>query len=119
MLGRMLARRAALLADALPRSVAVVAHVDAGKSTLVNWLLPASDAAVSDRAMDSGELESERGITIRAKCASVTGHGGAPLHLVDTPGHAAFGAEVERALAMVQGVVLLVCAAEGPMPQTA
>ena len=104
------------------RNIAIIAHVDHGKTTLVDELLKQSGAfranqAVAERAMDSNDLERERGITIMAKCTSVewknTG-----INIVDTPGHADFGAEVERILSMVDGVVLLVDAAEGPMPQT-
>ena len=108
------------------RNVAIIAHVDHGKTTLVDELLKQSGAfrenqQVVERAMDSNALEQERGITIFAKCTSVEWtHGGAPLriNIVDTPGHADFGGEVERILSMVDGVVLLVDAAEGPMPQT-
>jgi GTP-binding protein len=104
-----------------------VAHVDHGKTTLVDTMLRAagvfsSHEAVVDRVMDSNDQERERGITILAKAASVTwpGPDGTPvkINLVDTPGHADFGGEVERALAMVDGVLLLVDAAEGPLPQT-
>jgi GTP-binding protein len=104
------------------RNVALVAHVDHGKTTLVDAMLRASGVfaahqAVVDRVMDSNDQERERGITILAKAASVVWHG-TRINLVDTPGHADFGGEVERALAMVDGVVLLVDAAEGPLPQT-
>src|SRR4249919_3922468 len=104
------------------RNVALVAHVDHGKTTLVDALLRATGTfqqhqAVVDRVMDSNDQERERGITILAKAASVTWRG-TKINLVDTPGHADFGGEVERALAMVDGVVLLVDAAEGPLPQT-
>ena len=104
------------------RSVALVAHVDHGKTTLVDALLRATGtfsehAAVVDRVMDSNDQERERGITILAKAASVTWNG-IKINLVDTPGHSDFGGEVERALTMVDGVVLLVDAAEGPLPQT-
>jgi GTP-binding protein len=104
------------------RNVALVAHVDHGKTTLVDAMLRATgvfraNQAVVDRVMDSNDQERERGITILAKAASVTWRG-TKINLVDTPGHADFGGEVERALAMVDGVVLLVDAAEGPLPQT-
>ena len=104
------------------RNIAIIAHVDHGKTTLVDELLKQSGAfranqAVAERAMDSNELERERGITIMAKCTSVEWKN-TRINIVDTPGHADFGAEVERILSMVDGVVLLVDAAEGPMPQT-
>jgi GTP-binding protein len=104
------------------RNVALVAHVDHGKTTLVDALLRSTGVfsahqAVVDRVMDSNDQERERGITILAKAASVTWNG-VKINLVDTPGHADFGGEVERALALVDGVVLLVDAAEGPLPQT-
>ncbi|SNS25830.1 translational GTPase TypA [Antarctobacter heliothermus] len=104
------------------RNVAIIAHVDHGKTTLVDELLKQSGAfranqAVAERAMDSNDLERERGITILAKATSVEWKG-KRINIVDTPGHADFGAEVERILSMVDGVVLLVDAAEGPMPQT-
>ncbi|HEX9258244.1 MAG TPA: GTP-binding protein, partial [Acidimicrobiales bacterium] len=104
------------------RNVALVAHVDHGKTTLVDALLRATGtfgahAHLVDRVMDSNDQERERGITILAKAASVQWKG-VKINLVDTPGHADFGGEVERALAMVDGVVLLVDAAEGPLPQT-
>ena len=104
------------------RNIAIIAHVDHGKTTLVDELLKQSGAfraneAVSERAMDSNDIERERGITILAKCTSVE-HGDTRINIVDTPGHADFGGEVERILNMVDGVVLLVDAAEGPMPQT-
>ncbi|MEM9724779.1 MAG: translational GTPase TypA [Pseudomonadota bacterium] len=104
------------------RNIAIIAHVDHGKTTLVDELLKQSGAfrdnqAVAERAMDSNALEQERGITIFAKCTSVEWEG-ARINIVDTPGHADFGGEVERILSMVDGVVLLVDAAEGPMPQT-
>ncbi len=104
------------------RNIAIIAHVDHGKTTLVDELLKQSGAfraneAVSERAMDSNDIERERGITILAKCTSVE-HGETRINIVDTPGHADFGGEVERILNMVDGVVLLVDAAEGPMPQT-
>ncbi|CRK74203.1 translational GTPase TypA [Nereida ignava] len=104
------------------RNIAIIAHVDHGKTTLVDELLKQSGAfrenqAVAERAMDSNDLERERGITILAKATSVEWNG-LRINIVDTPGHADFGAEVERILSMVDGVVLLVDAAEGPMPQT-
>ncbi len=109
------------------RNVAIIAHVDHGKTTLVDQLFRQSgtfrdNQRVEERAMDSNDLEKERGITILAKCTSVewTPPGGETTHIniVDTPGHADFGGEVERILSMVDGVILLVDAAEGPMPQT-
>jgi GTP-binding protein len=109
------------------RNVAIIAHVDHGKTTLVDQLFRQSgtfrdNQRVEERAMDSNDLEKERGITILAKCTSVewTDDKGETTHIniVDTPGHADFGAEVERILSMVDGVILLVDSAEGPMPQT-
>ncbi len=104
------------------RNIAIIAHVDHGKTTLVDELLKQSgefreNEAIVDRAMDSNELERERGITILAKVTSVVWKD-IRYNIVDTPGHADFGGEVERILSMVDGVVLLVDAAEGPMPQT-
>jgi GTP-binding protein len=104
------------------RNVAIVAHVDHGKTTLVDAMLWQSGAfragsAVTDRVMDSGDLEREKGITILAKNTAVQ-HAGLTINIVDTPGHADFGGEVERGLSMVDGVVLLVDASEGPLPQT-
>lgn len=104
------------------RNIAIVAHVDHGKTTLVDGLLKQShvfrdNQEVQDRVMDSNDLERERGITILAKNTAVEWHG-VKINIVDTPGHADFGGEVERALGMVDGVLLLVDAAEGPMPQT-
>ncbi|HLH97462.1 MAG TPA: GTP-binding protein, partial [Xanthobacteraceae bacterium] len=104
------------------RNVAIIAHVDHGKTTLVDQLLRQSGAfranqQVMERALDSNDLERERGITILAKCTSVQ-WGETRINIVDTPGHADFGGEVERILSMVDGVVVLVDAAEGPMPQT-
>ena len=104
------------------RNIAIIAHVDHGKTTLVDTMMQQSGAFranqnVAERAMDSGELERERGITILAKCTSVEWKD-TRINIVDTPGHADFGGEVERILSMVDGVVLLVDAAEGPMPQT-
>src|SRR5277367_2121497 len=108
------------------RNIAIIAHVDHGKTTLVDQLLAQSGAfrvneAHAERAMDSNDQERERGITILAKCTSVLWHGGAGetrINIVDTPGHADFGGEVERILGMVDGAVLVVDAGEGPMPQT-
>ena len=104
------------------RNIAIIAHVDHGKTTLVDELLKQSgvyreNEATTERAMDSNDIERERGITILAKCTSVEWKG-TRINIVDTPGHADFGGEVERILSMVDGVVLLVDAAEGPMPQT-
>ncbi|HUF32538.1 MAG TPA: translational GTPase TypA [Acidimicrobiales bacterium] len=112
-----------LLRPAVPlRNVALVAHVDHGKTTLVDGILRATGTfaehqALVERVMDSNDQEKERGITILAKTASVRWNG-IKINLVDTPGHADFGGEVERALTMVDGVLLLVDAAEGPLPQT-
>jgi GTP-binding protein len=104
------------------RNIAIIAHVDHGKTTLVDELLKQSGTyregqATTERAMDSNDIERERGITILAKATSVEWKG-TRINIVDTPGHADFGGEVERILSMVDGVVLLVDAAEGPMPQT-
>ncbi len=104
------------------RNVAIVAHVDHGKTTLVDAMLWQSGAFrdnqdVDDRVMDSNDLEREKGITILAKNTAVL-HGGTTINIIDTPGHADFGGEVERGLSMVDGVVLLVDASEGPLPQT-
>jgi len=104
------------------RNVAIVAHVDHGKTTLVDAMLWQSGAfragaQVPKRVLDSGDLEREKGITILAKNTAVT-HGGLTINIVDTPGHADFGGEVERGLSMVDGVLLLVDASEGPLPQT-
>jgi GTP-binding protein len=104
------------------RNIAIIAHVDHGKTTLVDQLLRQSGAfranqQVMERALDSNDLERERGITILAKCTSVLWHE-TRINIVDTPGHADFGGEVERILSMVDGVLVLVDAAEGPMPQT-
>ncbi|MDX6657204.1 MAG: GTP-binding protein, partial [Solirubrobacteraceae bacterium] len=104
------------------RNVAIVAHVDHGKTTLVDAMLWQSGAFranqdVADRVMDSMDLEREKGITILAKNTSVR-HAGVKLNIIDTPGHADFGGEVERGLTMVDGVLLLVDASEGPLPQT-
>jgi GTP-binding protein len=105
------------------RNVAIIAHVDHGKTTLVDQMLAQGGAyreneARTERAMDSNPLERERGITILAKCTSIVWGGDARLNIVDTPGHADFGGEVERILSMVDGCLLLVDAEEGPMPQT-
>ena len=104
------------------RNVAIIAHVDHGKTTLVDEMLKQGGAyrenqEVVDRVMDSGDLERERGITILAKNTAVR-YKDVKINVVDTPGHADFGGEVERILKMVNGVILLVDAAEGPMPQT-
>ena len=104
------------------RNIAIIAHVDHGKTTLVDQLLRQSgtfreNEKVAERVMDSNDLERERGITILAKCTSVDWNG-TRINIIDTPGHADFGGEVERILSMVDGVVLLVDAAEGAMPQT-
>src|SRR3981189_1963030 len=104
------------------RNVAIIAHVDHGKTTLVDCLLKQSgtfreNQQVAERAMDSNDLERERGINILAKATSVVWKG-TRLNIVDKPGHADFGGEVERILSMVDGVLVLVDAAEGPLPQT-
>src|ERR1051325_6917286 len=104
------------------RNVAIIAHVDHGKTTLVDALLRQSgifraNEQVVERVMDSLDLERERGITILAKNTSIH-YRGVKINIVDTPGHADFGGEVERTLAMVDGVMLLVDASEGPLPQT-
>src|SRR5712672_3472451 len=104
------------------RNVAIIAHVDHGKTTLVDCLLKQSgtfreNQQVAERAMDSNDLERERGITILAKATSVVWKG-TRVNIVDTPGHADFGGEVERILNMVDGALVLVDAAEGPLPQT-
>src|SRR6187551_87242 len=113
------------------RNIAIIAHVDHGKTTLVDKLLAQSgtfreNQKVAERVLDSNDLERERGITILAKCTSVQwkaqgreiGGRDVRINIVDTPGHADFGGEVERILGMVDGVLVLVDAAEGPMPQT-
>jgi GTP-binding protein len=110
------------VANALRRNVAIIAHVDHGKTTLVDGLLHQggifrSNERVAERAMDNIDLERERGITILAKNTAVH-YGDTLINIVDTPGHADFGGEVERTLAMVDGVMLLVDASEGPLPQT-
>ncbi|MHA6685786.1 translational GTPase TypA [Mesorhizobium sp. A556] len=104
------------------RNIAIIAHVDHGKTTLVDELLKQAGSfrenqRVTERAMDSGDIEKERGITILAKATSVDWHG-TRVNIVDTPGHADFGGEVERILSMVDSAIVLVDAAEGPMPQT-
>src|SRR5437899_3862038 len=104
------------------RNVAIIAHVDHGKTTLVDKLLQqsgtfAAHQHVQERVMDSNDIERERGITILAKNCAVR-YRGTHINIVDTPGHADFGGEVERVLSMVDGVLLLVDAVEGPMPQT-
>ncbi len=104
------------------RNIAIIAHVDHGKTTLVDALLKQSGAfrenqKVESQAMDSNDLERERGITILAKCTSIEWHG-TRINIVDTPGHADFGGEVERILNMVDGAIVLVDASEGPLPQT-
>src|SRR5215468_341583 len=104
------------------RNIAIIAHVDHGKTTLVDRLLQQSgtfrdNQRVAERAMDSNDLERERGITILAKAASVRWKD-TRINIVDTPGHADFGGEVERILRMVDGVLLVVDAFDGPMPQT-
>ena len=104
------------------RNIAIIAHVDHGKTTLVDQMLRQSgvfraNEQVAERVMDSGDLERERGITILAKNTAIR-YKDTKINIVDTPGHADFGGEVERILKMVNGVILLVDAAEGPMPQT-
>lgn len=104
------------------RNIAIIAHVDHGKTTLVDALLKQShifreNEQVQERVMDSNDLEKERGITILSKNTSVM-YKDIKINIVDTPGHADFGGEVERVLKMVDGVLLLVDAFEGPMPQT-
>ena len=104
------------------RNVAIIAHVDHGKTSIVNEMLKQGgvfreNQQVDDRVMDSGDIERERGITILAKNCSCM-HKGVKINVVDTPGHADFGGEVERSLKMVDGVLLIVDAFEGPMPQT-
>src|SRR5881409_1023676 len=110
------------VANPLRRNVAIIAHVDHGKTTLVDALLHQSgvfraNERVAERAMDSNELERERGITILAKNTAVH-YKNLLINIVDTPGHSDFGGEVERTLSMVDGVMLLVDASEGPLPQT-
>src|SRR5262249_29309706 len=103
------------------RNIAIIAHVDHGKTTLVDAMLKQTgvlraNEAVAERVLDSNDLERERGITILAKNASMTWNG-YKLNIIDTPGHADFGGEVERTLKMADGALLLVDAAEGPLPQ--
>src|SRR6202046_285471 len=104
------------------RNIAIIAHVDHGKTTLVDAMLRQSGIfsaheAITERVMDSNDLEKERGITILAKITGARFHG-TKINIVDTPGHSDFGGEVERALKIVDGVMLLVDASEGPLPQT-
>ena len=104
------------------RNIAIIAHVDHGKTTLVDALLRQSgvfreNEQVAERVMDSNDLEKERGITILAKNTAIE-YGEYKFNIVDTPGHADFGGEVERVLKMVDGVILVVDAFDGPMPQT-
>src|SRR5271168_2974812 len=104
------------------RNIAIIAHVDHGKTTLVDGMLRQSgifraNEEVAERVMDSNDLERERGITILAKTTGIR-WGGVKINIVDTPGHSDFGGEVERALKIVDGVMLLVDASEGPLPQT-
>src|SRR5438132_7587564 len=111
-----------MLAREQIRNIAIIAHVDHGKTTLVDFMLRQTgifraNEAMVERAMDSNELEREKGITILAKNTAVTYRGG-KINIVDTPGHADFGGEVERALLLVDGVLLLHAAAETPQPQT-
>ena len=111
-----------MVANAFRRNVAIIAHVDHGKTTLVDALMHQSgifraNERVAERAMDNTDLERERGITILAKNTAVHYHE-TLINIVDTPGHADFGGEVERTLSMVDGVLLLVDASEGPLPQT-
>src|SRR5262247_2778337 len=114
-------RKTAQIANQLRRNVAIIAHVDHGKTTLVDALLRQGGAfranqQVADRVMDNIDLERERGITIMAKNTAVH-YGDHLINIVDTPGHADFGGEVERTLSMVDGIMLLVDASEGPLPQ--
>ena len=104
------------------RNIAIIAHVDHGKTTLIDTMMKQSgvfreNQSVEERLMDSGDLEKERGITILAKPTSIDWKE-TTLNIIDTPGHADFGGEVERVLGMADGVILLVDASEGPMPQT-
>ena len=104
------------------RNIAIIAHVDHGKTTLIDSMMKQTgvfreNQNVSERLLDSGDLEKERGITILAKPTSIKWKG-VKINIIDTPGHSDFGGEVERVLNMADGVVLLVDAAEGPMPQT-
>src|SRR5664279_5149284 len=114
--------RGALSMQERIRNIAIIAHVDHGKTTLVDAMLRHAgvfrdNEAITERVMDSNDLEKERGITILAKSLSIH-HGGFKINIVDTPGHADFGGEVERVLKMVDSVLLLVDALDGPMPQT-
>src|SRR5687767_5915501 len=104
------------------RNIAIIAHVDHGKTTLIDNILKQSGSFrenqnVEERVMDSNDLEKERGITILAKCTAIDWDG-ARINIIDTPGHADFGGEVERVLNMCDGVILLTDSAEGPLPQT-
>src|SRR3982750_4157580 len=117
-----LSGKTAPVANLLRRNVAIIAHVDHGKTTLVDAMFRQggvfrANERVQERAMDSNELERERGITILAKNTAVH-YQDILINIVDTPGHADFGGEVERTLSMVDGVLLLVDASEGPLPQT-
>src|SRR5215208_4269931 len=108
--------------NATTRNIAIIAHVDHGKTTLVDAMLQQSgifreNEVLVDRVMDSNDLERERGITILSKITGIR-YKGTKINIVDTPGHSDFGGEVERALKMVDGVMLLVDASEGPLPQT-
>src|SRR5256886_7002853 len=110
------------MANELIRNIAIIAHVDHGKTTLVDAMLRQSgifraNEEVVERVMDSNDLERERGITILAKTTGIRYHG-VKINIVDTPGHSDFGREVERALKMADGAVLLGDASEGPLPQT-
>src|SRR6202140_4034316 len=112
----------ALAHNRLTRNIAIIAHVDHGKTTLVDAMLRQSgifrqNEQVAERVMDSNDLERERGITILAKATGVRFHD-VKINIIDTPGHSDFGGEVERALKIVDGVILLVDASEGPLPQT-
>ncbi|HXR44182.1 MAG TPA: GTP-binding protein, partial [Pseudolysinimonas sp.] len=115
-------RKPSQIANPLRRNLAIVAHVDHGKTTLVDALLQQggvyrANQQVADRVMDNIDLERERGITIMAKNTAVH-YRDILINIVDTPGHADFGGEVERTLSMVDGIMLLVDASEGPLPQT-
>jgi GTP-binding protein len=100
------------------RNIAIIAHVDHGKTTLVDSMLrQAGIALMQNQSMDSNELEKEKGITILSKCTGIS-YNGYKINIVDTPGHQDFGGEVERIMGMVDGVCLIVCSIEGPMPQT-
>src|ERR1700735_1134423 len=115
-------RGSRMISNPTIRNLAIIAHVDHGKTTLVDALFRQSgvyrdNQRIAERAMDSNELDNKSGITILAKCTSILWEDHR-LNIVDTPGHADFGGEVERILSMVDGVLVLVDAAEGPMPQT-